>query len=259
MLRGGLELSGELLALAAASHAGEPFHLAAVERILAAGGLTPAALRTPPALPLDEQERHAYLRAGGVPAPIVADCSGKHAAMLATCVTRGWPTASYLDPGHSLQVALAGTVAELAGEPVAVTGVDGCGAPLFAISLTGLARAFAALVAAPPGSHERRVADAMRAYPAYVGGTRRGESRLMAGVPGLLAKPGAEAVYAAALPGGPAVALKIADGGGRACLPVLAAALRGLGVEAPVLTELGAVPVLGGGRPVGAIRPVLIC
>ncbi len=78
------------------------------------------------------------------------NCSGKHAAMLATCVAAGWPTASYTDPGHPLQAQIRQAVERLAGEPVAAIGVDGCGAPLFAISLTGLARAFRALVRAEP-------------------------------------------------------------------------------------------------------------
>lgn len=133
-------------------------------------------------------------------------------------------------------------------------GVDGCGAPLFAISLVALARAFARLVVSPPGTPEGRVADAMRAYPELVGGRDRDATRLMRGVPGLLAKDGAEAVFAAATPGGDAVALKIADGGSRARVPVLVAALRTLGVDAPVLDELARRPVCGGGRLVGEVR-----
>ena len=72
------------------------------------------------------------------------NCSGKHAAMLATCVANGWPTATYLEPDHPLQIAVRETVTELTGDEVTATGVDGCGAPLFAVTLTGLARAFRA-------------------------------------------------------------------------------------------------------------------
>jgi L-asparaginase II len=141
---------------------------------------------------------------------------------------------------------------------VAAVGVDGCGAPLFAASLTGLARAFQALVTAAPGSVERTVADAMRAHPELVAGTgaAAGDTRLMAGVPGLLAKHGAEGVAAVAVPEVGAVALKIDDGAARARLPVLVSALRRLGVAAPVLDELAGTPVLGGGEPVGAVRPL---
>ena len=254
MLRAGLRLDGELLALAAASHSGEGFHLDGVRRILTGAGLEPSMLQTPPGLPLGEEEMHRHLRAGGHPQPIIADCSGKHAAMLATCAERGWSYESYLEPGHPLQRSVREAVEELAGERVAATGVDGCGAPLYAISLIGLARAFRAHVLAPDGTAERRVADAMRAHPEYVGGTGRSETDLMRAVPGLLAKPGAEAVYAVALADGRAVALKIEDGNRRACGPVIAAALRRLGLEAPVLDEIGLVPVLGGGRSVGEVR-----
>ena len=157
------------------------------------------------------------------------NCSGKHAAMLATCVANGWPTSTYRDPDHPLQVSLRGTVERLAGEPVAAVGVDGCGAPLFALTLTGLARAFAAIATAADGTPEHRVAAAIRRYPEWLGGTRRDVTRLVAGVPGLIAKDGAEGVYAAALPDGRAVALKIDDGGQRARPPVMVAALPGPG------------------------------
>jgi L-asparaginase II len=92
-------------------------------------------------------------------------------AMLATCIANGWPTNTYRSPDHPLQRAIRRTVEELAGEAVPATGVDGCGAPLFALTPHGLARAFRALVLASPGTPERRVADAMRAYPAWVSGT----------------------------------------------------------------------------------------
>ena len=257
MLRAGLELEGELLALACASHSGEPFHLDGVRRVLAGAGLDEAALQTPPDLPVDETERLAYVRAGGEPTPIAMNCSGKHAAMLATCVRNGWPTSCYREPDHPLQRALRDTLEDLAGENVTATGVDGCGAPLFAISLLGLARAFRAVATAPPGTPEGAVADAIRAYPQWLGGTRRDVTALVAGVPGLIAKDGAEGVYAAALPDGRAVALKIDDGASRARPPVMVAALRRLGVEADVLDELAESPLLGGGRPVGAVRAVL--
>jgi L-asparaginase II len=200
------------------------------------------------------------LAAGGGPAPVTMNCSGKHAAMLATCVANGWSTEDYHRPGHPLQAVLGATVAELAGEPVAAVGVDGCGAPVLAISLTALARAFLGLVDAAPGTLQRRVADAMRGYPELVSGTGADDARLMRGVPGVLAKGGAEGVLAAAVPGVGAVAIKIDDGAKRARLPVLASALRRLGVSAPALDELAAgadgVVQYGGGRPVGAVRAV---
>jgi L-asparaginase II len=256
MLRCGLALDGELLALAAASHAGEQIHLDGVRRILAGAGLDESALQTPPGLPLDQVTAHEYLASGGRPSSVAMNCSGKHAAMLATCVANGWPTASYLDREHPLQRATRQTLEEISGEKVAAEGVDGCGAPLFAISLTGLARAFGALVVAAEGSPERQVADAMRAHPRCVGGSRREDSALMGAVPGVLAKIGAEGVYAAALADGGSVALKFEDGADRARPPVMAAALRRLDVTVPEVAGLAAAPVLGGGQPVGEIRAV---
>jgi L-asparaginase II len=253
MLRAGLELVDPAdLALISGSHFGEPFHIRRVRKILRATGLEPDALRCPPDLPLSPPERNALLRSGGDAEPIVMNCSGKHAGMLATCVANGWPLDSYLDAKHPLQVAVAAAVADLAGEPIAATGVDGCGAPVFAFSLTALARAFQRLVEADPDTPERRVADAMREYPELVAGTGAHDTVLMDGVPGLLAKGGAEGVVAVAIPGTGAVAIKIEDGAKRARMPVLLSALQRLDVPVPAIDE----PVLGGGEPVGEVRAV---
>jgi len=251
MLRAGLAPAGEAeLALVCASHNGEPPHLEGVRRILAGCGLTEDDLRCPEALPIHAPSA----RAAAAPRRITMNCSGKHAGMLATCVRRGWPTAGYPDPAHPLQRAIAGAVAEAAGQPLTVTGIDGCGAPLFALSLTALAGAFAGLVTAAPGTPARRVADAMRAHPFMVAGTGREDTRLMSAVPGLVCKAGAEGVHAAALPDGRAVALKIGDGAERARLPVMVGALRALGVTEPGLDELAEEPVYGGGQVVGSAR-----
>jgi L-asparaginase II len=261
LLRAGLDrdtaVPGELLALAQASHSGESFHLAGVRRILLTAGLTDADLQNTPDLPLGPDERAAWLGAGQRPSALAQNCSGKHAAMLATCVALGWDTASYLNPDHPLQKALAQTIGELTGEDIQATGVDGCGAPLLAVSLTGLARAFARLATAPIGTPESLVAQANRDFPEYVGGTGRDVTRLIQGVPGIIAKDGAEGVYAAAVPDGRAVALKIADGAERARRPVLATALKAAGVEASVLDELiDQEVVLGHGAAVGHVEPV---
>jgi L-asparaginase II len=257
MLQAGLDLDGELLALATASHSGEPFHLDGALRILASVGLDESDLRTPAEYPIDEVEKVAYAAAGGLPRPLAMNCSGKHAAMLATCVLNGWAIDSYLDADHPLQQAIASTVEELAGERIVAVGTDGCGAPLFALSLLGLARAFARIATAEEGTPERRVATAIRRHPDWVGGTRRDVSQLIAGIPGLVAKDGAEGVYAAALPDGRAVALKIDDGAARARPPVLVTALHALGVQAAVLDTLAESPLYGGGRPVGVVRCLL--
>ncbi|WP_406200411.1 asparaginase [Kitasatospora sp. NBC_01560] len=255
-LRAGLAIEGELLALAASSHSAESFHLDGVRRILAGAGLDESALRTPADLPLDETEAELVLASGGGRAPILMDCSGKHAGWLAACVANGWPVESYLDPAHPVQLLAREALEEATGEPAAHAGVDGCGAPLLAVGLTGLARGYRALLLAGEGTPQRRVADAMRAHPEYVAGTRRADTWLMRAVPGALSKMGAEAVQVVALPDGRALAFKIDDGAERARGPVLAAALRRLGVEPAdgTIERIGAAPLLGGGVPVGEVR-----
>jgi L-asparaginase II len=262
MVRAGLPLEGELLALACASHSGEPFHVAAVRRILAGAGLTETALQTPPDYPLEDRVRDELIRSGGTKSSILMNCSGKHAAMLATCVANGWPTASYLEPDHPLQRAIHETFADLTGEDVATVAIDGCGAPLLSTSLTGLARAFARLATATDGP-ERRIADAIRQHPEYVSGTTRDERALLAAIPGAIGKGGAESVYAVALPDGRAFALKTDDGAARARPVVMAALLRTLGVDTEPGVDTDAVRrtgehvLLGGGEPVGEIRALL--
>jgi L-asparaginase II len=265
MLRHGLDLPDRLLALAASSHNGEPQHLDGVREILAGAGLSPRDLRNTPDLPLHAPSAAAWQQAGHGPESLTQNCSGKHAAMLATCVAAGWDLETYTDPGHPLQQAVRATVTELTGDAaqdVRVT-VDGCGAPLFSTSLVGLARAFARLASAAPDTEPdlASVARAMSTHPAMVGGTGRDVTTAMRAVPGLVAKDGAEGVYAAGLPDGSALALKVLDGAGRPRPAILAAALRVAGahrlpgVDLAALDGLGDMPVLGGGRPVGEVLP----
>ncbi|MEO7234039.1 MAG: asparaginase [Lapillicoccus sp.] len=260
MVRAGLDLPDRLLALACSSHSGEPFHLQGAADILARAGLTEADLQNTPAFPIDEAEHDAWLRAGRSPSALAQNCSGKHAAMLATCVAAGWECATYRDPDHPLQRHITEVLTELTGEPVAAVAVDGCGAPAHAYALTGLARAFGRLATASQGSDgsaEARVAGAVKAEPLYLGGTHRQVTALVreAGATfGLIAKDGAESVYAVGLGDGRGVAVKIADGNPRAKPVVLAAVLRRLGLDAPLaLAELEDAPVLGHGDPVGAV------
>jgi L-asparaginase II len=238
------------IAIACASHSGEDRHLDVVRRILASAGLDARALQNTPDLPLNADAAHAVIRAGGDKDSLHQNCSGKHAAMLATCVVNGWPTDTYRDPDHPVQLAIRATIEKLTGRTIDAIAVDGCGAPLFSTTLVGLARAFAALATS-------RVAAAMRAHPQLVGGTGRDVTTAMRSIPGLLAKDGAEGVYAAALSDGRAVALKIDDGAGRARGPVLARALELLGVDPATTASLRDVPVLGHGVPVGSVRAVL--
>jgi L-asparaginase II len=262
MLRAGLDLDGELLAVACASHSGEPFHIDAVRRILAGSGLDESYLQTPPDLPLDDDAREAVVRAGGHREPVLMNCSGKHAAMLATCVVNDWDLATYREPDHPLQQSIRATFADLTGEPVTAVAVDGCGAPLLSASLTGLARGFAAVATATDGP-ERRVAEAIRAHPAFVSGTTRDERALLTAIPGAIGKAGAESCYAVALADGRSFALKHDDGAPRARAVTMAALLSRLevdtedGVDTEAVRATGRAPVLGGGVPVGEIRATL--
>ncbi|MYW42358.1 asparaginase [Streptomyces sp. SID161] len=256
MLRAGLPLDGELLSLAAASHSGEERHLAGTRRILELAGLAEDDLRNVPDMPYDPVVRDGWVRADRQPSRLAQNCSGKHAAMLWTARLNGWTLDDYLDPAHPLQRAVAATVEELTGQRVARVTVDGCGAPLFSVSLHGLARALARITTAAPGTPEARVADAMREHAEMASGSGRDVAALMRAVPGLLAKDGFEGVQVAALPDGSAVAVKIADGANRARIPVAAAALARAGVDPALLTGFAGEPLLGGGRPVGCVRPV---
>lgn len=239
----------EHVALACASHSGEIDHLVVVRRMLADAGLHEDDLDNTPDLPLNVDAARALMRAGGAADRVHQNCSGKHAAMLATCVHNGWSTRGYREPHHQVQQAIRTTVEALIAAPVAAVAVDGCGAPLFAMSLRQLARAFALLA-------RDRVADAMRAWPWLVGGTGRDVTAVMHAVDGLVAKDGAEGVYVAATSDGRVAAVKIEDGAPRARGPVLAAALAALGVDADALAILRDVTVLGHGQPVGAVRAV---
>ncbi len=263
------------LALAAASHNGEPVHVDGVRAALAAAGCTEADLRNTPDVPLHAPSAAAWLAGGHPPSSVTANCSGKHAAMLATCAARGWSRHDYLERDHPLQPAVLEAIDEQvggllpgpgaprstgrgadrrSGGPWATT--DGCGTPLPLVGLLGLARAYSALATAAPGSAEGRVAASMRAHPHLVAGTDRQVTAFMAGVPGLVAKDGAEGVFALALADGRAAALKVLDGSVRPFPALVAAVLAALGVDAEVVRSRASAPVLGHGRDVGSVTAV---
>jgi L-asparaginase II len=246
--------TAEELAIAAGSHNGEDGHVDLVASMLSAAGLGAEDLGCPAALPLHEPTRAAWISGNRAPARLAMNCSGKHAGMLSACVAAGWPTDGYLQRDHPLQQAIESRLARAAGEPVTAVVVDGCGAPQHALSVTGLARGVLSLVQAPDGSPERAVADAMRAHPWFVAGTGRDDTDLMAAVPGLVMKGGADGVHVAALPGCGAVALKLDDGGDRGRLPALLAGLGRLGAPLAGVQEWLQTPVLGGGDVVGHVR-----
>lgn len=259
MVEQGLDLPPDLLALACASHSGEEQHVDGVRRILAGAGLSEVALQTPVDYPLDDAAREAVIRAGGEKSSILMNCSGKHAAMLATCVANDWPTDTYLVADHPLQQAIHTTFARATGEEVDTVAIDGCGAPLLSTSLVGLARAFRSLAVATDGP-EARIAAAIRQHPEMVSGSTRDELALLRAVPGAIGKAGAESCYAVALPDGRAFALKTDDGAPRVRPVLMARALERSGVhetdgvDADAVRRTGEHVLLGGGRPVGQIR-----
>lgn len=257
MVRSGLSLPPQLLALTCASHDGTPMHIEGVRRILTTAGLRPEALANTAGLPLDPAAAADVLRAGGAPTALLMTCSGKHSSMLATCVHNGWAhDSSYLDVAHPLQVAVSGVVDELTGEPHAHIGVDGCGAPAHAMSLVGLARGFRAIAVGDAGAAGRKVYEAMTTHPEMVGGDTCQVTPIMRYVPGLMAKDGADGVFAAALPDGRTVALKISDGADRARPAVLLAGLQALGIDTTAVAVVVEERIMGHGRQVGSVRAV---
>ncbi|GAB2859042.1 asparaginase [Lentzea nigeriaca] len=240
-LSAGAPLEGPALAIAAGSHTGENRHAELVMQLL--GGLPVGLLRCPQSWPEDEQTRQRLTE----PSRVRMNCSGKHAAMLATCVAARWPRQTYLEPTHPLQQLVLRTVEQLSGETVAHTAVDGCGAPVYGLSLHGLARAMRGLVRTP-------VAQAMREHPEYVGGTGHVNTVIMQLLPGVVAKGGAEGVLVLATDAGHAVAVKVLDGNPRATTAIGLTALAALGYDVSPAKEHLSVPVLGGGQVVGEVR-----
>lgn len=255
MLRAGLELDDRQLALACASHSGGPEHLDVVRSILERYGLTESDLRNTPGVPLGSPERRAFTRADLPKDSLHQNCSGKHAAMLATAVVNGWDPARYLDHDGPVATLLRDAVAALTGatiDPATVTR-DGCGAEVYPLPLISLARAYGRLTAAVPGTPEHAVASAMSDHPELIAGKGRDVTAIMRAVPGSIAKDGAEGFLAIALPDGSALAVTIADGAMRATVPAARPALRALGVSEEQVGGLPAQDVLGWGKPVGAV------
>jgi L-asparaginase II len=248
MLRAGLDLDGEQLVLAAASHMGTPRHVAVVEQILARAGLAEDALQCPTDFPGDASSRYSATARRRV----TMNCSGKHAAFLLACVSNGWPTATYLEPSHQLQQAIRATVEEFTGEPVTHYGIDGCGSPVFAVTLRGLALAMSRLVSDPDGA---RLVGAIRADSWALDSPAIGAA---IDALGIVAKNGAEGVFVAVTPQGTAVALKMMDGSTRASIAVGLSLLVSVGAvdaaAAHTVIDETVEPVLGGGLVVGGIR-----
>jgi L-asparaginase II len=247
MVAAGLQLEPRLLALGASSHSGSSEHIAGVKEVLTLAKLDESALQCMLDKPLGEAERRAW---GETPATRIAmNCSGKHAAMLLTCVTNGWPIANYLDAAHPLQVAIKGEIESLAGETITLTSTDGCGAPLFLLSLAGLARAIRAITISTKPAHQV-VMQASRAFPEMVAGKGRLTTQMISAVPGLYLKDGAEAVEVASMTDGRTLVFKVSDGSLRPFRVLVHAGLAKLGIDSPYEVE----NVLGGDAIIGTIR-----
>jgi L-asparaginase II len=247
MVRNGLQLEPRLLALGASSHSGSAEHIAAVREILATVNLDESALQCMLDKPLGDTERRAY--GDQAPTRIAMNCSGKHAAMLVTCVKNGWSLDNYLDADHPLQVACREELENLAGEKITLTSTDGCGAPLFLISVAGLARAVRAITISTDIAHTSVLA-ASREFPEMVAGEGRLTTTMIREVPGLYMKDGVEAVEVASMPDGRTLVFKVSDGSLRPFRALVHAGLKRLGVESSYEVE----PVLGGGKVIGEVR-----
>jgi L-asparaginase II len=248
-------------AVIAGSHNGEPIHVGTVKAVLARAGLDADALRNPPGWPLDAEamaaSRHKH--------KLLHNCSGKHAGMLLACVRAGWDPATYLRASHPLQRGVTRAVRRATGLADLEIGIDGCGVPVHGMPLRSMAVLYATLTrperlgdVAPAAD---RVIEAMLSEPYLVGGRYRVDTDLMKATGDVVVKSGAEALECAAiLPSGLGVAVKVEDGGSRASAPALISVLGQIdGLSATHLRELAfyaSPPVMGGGRPVGALEAV---
>jgi L-asparaginase II len=258
MVRSGLSLPAEQLALVCASHSGQAVHQQTARDILATVNLDETALLNTAGFSIHVPTAHEVIRSGGGKTPIQMDCSGKHAGMLATCVLNGWTTDNYLQPEHPLQIAITNTITDVTGVAPVAIGTDGCGAPAHVIPLLHLAHAMRALAVGDAGPEGRHVFDAMEQFPHMVAGDDRHVTAIASAIPGLAAKDGADSIYVAAMSDGRAVALKLSDGSGRALPTVLLAALQRLGIDVSAVPHTVAEIVLGHGKPVGNVRAINI-
>ena len=256
MVRAGLSLPPEKLALVCSSHNGEAIHQQTALAILAEFGLDESALGNTHDYPMHTHSAHDAIRAGLPKSALQMGCSGKHSGMVATCVINGWSIENYLEQDHPLQQAITRTVAEVTGQDAFAIGIDGCGAPAHVIELVGLARAMRAMSTGAAGESGTQIYNAMSQFPYMVGGKGRDVTTIVSGIEGLFAKDGADAVYAAALPDGRAVALKMSDGFGRGSQTVLLAGLRKLGVDISHVDSSIVENVYGHGKPVGSVRAI---
>ena len=246
MVRAGLNLNDEQLALVCASHGGTNRHQEVALEILQSVGLSESELQNTPDAPLD---REARIKWGDKPATsLAANCSGKHSGMLATCVVNGWDIKTYRDVDHPLQLVIAREITELIGKSIDRVSIDGCGAPLYSMSTRSIAVA-ARKMRIDSDSVFARVISAGLKHPEMILAEGAFDTRMMRAVPGLFVKGGAESVMLASLADGSAIAWKISDGSNRVNGPLMKAALAKFGIN----IEGEAIDVLGGGKVVGSL------
>ena len=246
MLKAGLTVSDEELAIVCASHSGNQIHIDLVTKMLADRGIPLSAMGNASDRPLGEKEKITWGDKAGT--QLTQNCSGKHAGMLITCQQNGWDLSTYLEMGHPLQIAIKNEIELLAGEKVSTSTFDGCGAPLFAISLTGLAKTFSTLVKSNDLVY-KQIVTACTKYPELVAGEGRLTTRMMRSVPGLFMKEGAEGIQVCALSDGRVIAIKIIDGSWRPVAPIIMEVFKRWGVLMPDES----VKIYGGASVIGEV------
>jgi len=246
MLKAGLQVSPEELAIICASHSGSQKHTDLVVSMLTKRDIPITALKNAIDKPLGDKEKLSW---GDKPGTrLTQNCSGKHAGMLITCQQNGWDIESYLEMTHPLQMAIRAEIELLAGEKVSAETFDGCGAPLFAISLTGLAKAIASVVKSDDLVY-KQIVTACTKYPELVAGEGRLTTRMMKAVPGLFMKEGAEGIEVCALPDGRVIAIKIIDGSWRPVAPIIVEIFKRWNVVMPDES----VKIYGGASVIGEV------
>ena len=197
-MQSGVPLRGAQVAVACGSHTGSLDHMDIVEGMLKAAGVKEENLQCPTAWPQDETARNWLVRSERGQSKLAFNCSGKHAAFLWACTENGWDLRSYLEPNHPLQQRVRSVIEEYSGETISHLGIDGCGAPVAAISLTGLARAYSRLAKSPgdksSNARAATIATSMLDYPWAVQGKGESNTIVMEELE-VLAKIGAEGFW----------------------------------------------------------------
>ena len=246
MLKAGLKVEENELAIICASHSGSQSHIDLVTKMLTLRGISTSQLKNAVDKPLGEKEKISW--GDKAPSQLAQNCSGKHAGMLITCQQNVWDMNTYLDLDHPLQIAIKNEIEELSGEKVSAVSVDGCGAPLFAISLIGLARAISNLVKSEDDLYQQ-IVSACTKYPELVAGDGRLTTRMMQAVPGLFMKEGAEGIQVCALPDGRVIAIKVIDGSWRPVAPIIMEVFKRWGISMPDES----VKIYGGSSVIGEV------